>query len=149
MDESWVRVDPRTVVTVIALDAVTYVLVYWLMFRAFEPTLESLEPMVAQGVLHVVAAVRLTAVGLFATRSFRRRLGMETRVGPLLSVGVGAAITLTLGIVLGIASRSMMGVAGPSVVESAIGVVEGLVFPLLGLLFVIPGEAEEPLFSRH
>ena len=149
MDESWVRVDVRTVITVIALDALTFVLVYWLMFRAFEPTLASLEPTVEQGVLHVVAAVRLTVVGLFATRSFRRRLGMETRLDPLLSVAVGAAITLVLGIALGIIGRSLMGSVGPSVAEYLLTVVEGLVFPLLGLLFVVPGDAEEPLFTRQ
>lgn len=149
MDESWIRVDPRTVVMVIVLDALTYVLVFWLMLRAFEPTLESLEASVAQGILHLLAAVRLTAVGLFATRSFRRRLGMETRAEPLLSVGIGAVITLVLGIILGVLSRSVMEVSAPSFADYLITVAEGLVFPLLGLLFVVPGRAEEPLFSRQ
>ncbi len=149
MDESWVRVDARTVVTVVGLDALTYILVYWLVFPAFETTLESLDATVAQGVMHVVAAVRLTLVGLFATRSFRRRLGMETRVDPVMSVAVGAATTMVLGMVVGIVGRSLTGEVGPSVVEYLVAAAEGIVFPLLGLLFVIPGRAEEALFSRQ
>jgi len=74
---------------------------------------------------------------------------MEARAEPLPSIGVGAVITLVLGLVLGILSRSIVGVDEPSFGQYLVAVAEGLIFPMLGMLFVVPGEAEEPLFARR
>lgn len=150
MNRWWECFDLRTIVTIIALDALTYILVFWVMFSAAEPIVESLDPTVGLGIMHVANAVRLATVGMFAARALRRRRGMAARTDALPSVALGAAITLTLGLLLGVLGRMLVEMTGPSMIEYLVAIAECMVFPLLGVVFVMPGEAENPfLFRQH
>jgi len=139
------RLDVRTVVMVIVLDSVTFLLVYWLAFPAFSRVLDALNTTTAQGVQYTTEAVRLCVVGLLAARSLRRRRGLLSRGAAVPSIAVGAVVALVLGLAAGIASRALLGVGNPSALAYLAAIVEGMVFPVFGLLFVTPGPAEKPV----
>jgi len=136
------RVDLRTVGMIIILDALTYFLVYWIAFPAFMAVIDALDPIVSTGIVHTVAAVRLSIIGLLAARSYRRRRGMHVRTDAVPSVAVGAALTLVLGLIIGVASRALADVPEPSALVYLAAIGEGLVFPMFGLLFAVPGSAD-------
>lgn len=140
---NWLRrADRRTVVIVVALDALSYLLVYWVVVPAFEDTIVVMDDTAQVGLGHVLTAVRLSLVGLLAARSLRRRAGLLARSDAVPSITVGAVTTMTLGLVLSLLGRSLVDIAAPPMFDLSVGVVEYLVFPLFGLLFVTPGPAD-------
>jgi hypothetical protein len=143
------QIDVRTVTMVVVLDVVTYVLVFWLAFPAFDTILTAMDSTMSASILHITQAVRLTVVGLFAARSYQRRRGMVVRSYALPSVLAGAVITLVLGLMIGAVSRGLDGFAQPTALEWLAAIGEGLIFPVFGLLFVNPGSAEKPLPAQR
>ncbi|MER7796856.1 pilus assembly protein TadG-related protein [Microbacterium sp. NPDC096154] len=143
------RIDIRTAVWVVVLDAISYVVVYWLLLPAFAEVLAALNEATLLGITHVISAVRLVFVGVLAARSFRARCGFERRGEVLPSLALGATVAMLLQLGSGVAVRAYVGAP-----QEALGVVllasaEWIVFPLLGLLFVQPGPADAARLRRR
>ncbi|MCL2454754.1 MAG: hypothetical protein FWD18_05565 [Micrococcales bacterium] len=143
------RVDLRTVALLVVLDALTFVLVYWLLLPPLAEVIVALDAIVQQGLLYTLVAVRLTLIGMFAARSLRRRRGLRTRGEAVPSLAVGAVVITIFGVLAGVVSRALLQDPTPAALDLVLAVVFTLVFPLFGLLFVAPGEAERPLLLRR
>jgi len=143
------RVDARGVTLFVALDLLTFAILYWLLLPAFSAFLLAIEPTTALAIGWVLSAVRLTCIGAVVARSYRRRRGFEERREVLPTLAAAAVGAWTLQLLLGVAGALATG----STLWSwrlALDLVTWLVFPLLALLFVAPGEPERvPLRFRR
>lgn len=145
----WQTVLPRTVLTVVLLDAVTYVVVYWLLVPVLQPVLDTFNPGLVLGLQHAILALRLGLVGFWSARAFRRTHGLRVRSEVVPSVGVGALLAFVLQWAVGAAVAAAAGlqVAGAGAV--VVNGLEWVLFPVLGVLFVQPGPAWDGRSTRR
>ncbi|WP_418277911.1 hypothetical protein ACNHYB_08095 [Isoptericola jiangsuensis] len=139
----------RTVGVFVLLDAVTYLLAYWVLLPLVSGWLAAWPEVVQVGFGHVLTAVRLVLVGILVARGYRSRHGLERRTDVTGSVAVGAVLSAIGAVGLTLASTAMMDVAPPDVASMGIGLVEWVAFGCLGALLVEPGGAERVPLRFH
>ena len=149
MNEVRMRIDRRAVALFVALDLVTFAVLYWLVVPAFAPVLTAIEPTTAAATGWVLSAVRLVLVGVVAARSYRRRLGVAGRSELVPTMLAAAGIAWTVQLVLGVLGRALTGMPLWSFLV-LLDLVVWVGFALVAVLFVAPGEAERlPLRYRE
>lgn len=134
------RIAWRSVGHFVALDVLTYGLVYWVVMPLVSPIVSSWSVVVQTGLGHVLVAVRLALVGMLVARAYKNRHGIERRGDVVPSVVVGASIAGAFGVGLAIAGAALIGAESPAAGMLALGWTEWLIFGVLGALVVEPGE---------
>ncbi|GAB2451754.1 hypothetical protein [Xylanimonas ulmi] len=135
-------VDWRTVATLVVLDLVTYVAVYWVVVPPIhEAVLFGLPAPTQLAVALTLSTVRLVLVGCFAARSLRARRGLARRRDAVPSMVAGVVVATVVQVVAGCLSAALTG-APLAPMAVVVAVAQWLAFPLVGLLFVAPGEAD-------
>ncbi|GAA4725328.1 hypothetical protein GCM10023216_14580 [Isoptericola chiayiensis] len=132
----------RSVGVFVLLDAVTYVLAYWVLLPLISGWLAAWPEIVQVGFGHVLTAVRLVLVGVLVARGYRSRYGSERRTDPLPSVAAGAALSAVGGVVLALVGASVTGAAPPEAAAMGVGLVEWVAFGALGAMLVEAGQPE-------
>jgi hypothetical protein len=132
----------RSVLVFVLLDAVTFLLTYWVLLPLVSGWLAAWSPVVQVGFGHVLTAVRLVLIGALVARGYRSRYGLDRRTDVLPSVAAGAVIAAVGGVVLALVGAAVMDSPPPGVAQMGIGLVEWVAFGALGALLVETGSAE-------
>ncbi len=134
-------IEARAVALFVALDLLTYALLYWLVLPAFDEVLDVLDSTTQAAIGHVLTAVRLTFIGAITVRSIRSRHGLVSRSEAVPTVVVAALAAFVLQVLLGVVATLVVG-ASPWTWLILLNLVEWVVFALLGAAFVTPGDAD-------
>lgn len=137
-----VDIDVRAVLLFLVLDQLSVLLLTVVLVPAFATVLVVLPPALYVGLTHVLTAARLVFIGVVVARAIRRRYGLATRMESVPTVLVAAVLSLAVGWLVTALLAAAMGIplaAGP---EHLVALAQWLIYPLVGVLFVTPGEAE-------